>query len=110
MMDSLLVTVAAGSLTVRSSAPLVVNRAASVATAGAGAHELVAAGVEVTLGPGDSFIRPIDSSQELSNEGAEPAVALTGSATSAAPRRQRRKGSWRLPPAAPAGRAHWRLC
>jgi hypothetical protein len=74
--ELLLVAVESGALTVRSSAPLVVNRASAQTTAGAQAQELTAADTESTLGPGDSFVRPLDSKQELRNESEEPAAAL----------------------------------
>lgn len=75
----LLVAVETGSLTVSSTTPLVVNRAANVTTAGAQAHELIAAGVAFTLATGDSFVRPPESEQELRNLTGEPASAFMAS-------------------------------
>ena len=77
----LLVALASGSLTVRSSAPFVVTRAASNAP-GTGAQEEIAAGTEITLGPGEAFVRPPNSEQNLHNGGGEPAVALFASVAS----------------------------
>jgi hypothetical protein len=75
----LLVAVEEGALTVRSSAPLVVDRAAPSVGAGGAAREFVAAGAEVVLGVGDAFVRPPGSAQDLRNGGGGPAVALTAS-------------------------------
>ena len=73
---SLLLVVESGTLTVLSSAPLVVNRAATMNATGAEMHEVIAAGTEITLAPGDSFVRSPRSEQEVRNSGGEPAVAL----------------------------------
>ena len=73
---SLLLVVESGSLTVLSSVPLVVNRAATMNATEAEMQEVIAAGTEITLAPGDSFVRSPDSEQELRNGGGEPAVAL----------------------------------
>ena len=73
----LLVAVESGSLTIRSSAPLVINRAA--AGTAAQAQEPIAAGTAIALGPGDAFVRPPNSTQVLENTGGEPAVTLTAS-------------------------------
>ena len=73
----LLVAVESGNLTVRSSAPLVINRAA--AGTAAGAQEPIVAGTVMALGPGDAFVRPPNSAQDLENTGGELAVALTAS-------------------------------
>lgn len=75
----LLVAVESGSLTVWSSAPLVINRATARTAAGAGTQEHIAAETEITLGVGDSFVRPPTSAQDLRNDGGEPAIALTAS-------------------------------
>lgn len=77
--DLLLVAVESGMLTVVSDAPLVINRASTTATAGAQAHELIAAGAEIRLGAGDSFVRPPKSEQTISNMTDEPAAAFTAS-------------------------------
>ena len=77
--DLLLVAVESGMLTVVSDAPLVINRASTTATAGAQAHELMDADTEIRLGPGDSFVRPPESEQMLSNTTDEPATAFTAS-------------------------------
>src|SRR5918993_179297 len=74
--SSLLLVVESGTLTVLSSEPLVVNRAAPVNATGPEMHEVLAAGTEITLEPGDSFVRSPGSEQEVRNSGAEPAVAL----------------------------------
>ena len=42
-------------------------------------QEDVAAGTEITLGPGDAFVRPANSEQDLRNSGGEAAVALLAS-------------------------------
>jgi hypothetical protein len=75
----LVVAVESGSLTVRSSTPLVINRAVIDGAGEAMTTEQVAAETETTLGPGDSFVRPPNSAQEFHNSGEEPAVALTAS-------------------------------
>lgn len=75
----LMVAVEAGSLSVRSSAPLVIERAAPSGSAGPVARELVAAGAEAALGVGDAFVRPLGSEQDLSNPGGAPAAALLAS-------------------------------
>ena len=73
----LLVAIESGTLTVRSSAPLVVNRHEALSTPGAGTQEEVPAGTETLLAAGDSFVRPPLSEQVLWNDSREPAVALT---------------------------------
>lgn len=77
--DLLLVAIESGTLTVVSDAPLVINRASTTASAGAQAHELIAADTEIRLGAGDSFVRPPESEQTISNMTDEPAAAFTAS-------------------------------
>ena len=64
-----LIYVESGQLTVTLTAPVVVVRAGTLATPGAG--EPVAAGTQVVLGPGDSFVGPPNSGGEFRNDGAE---------------------------------------
>jgi hypothetical protein len=78
----LLVSIESGALTVRSSTPLVINRAGE-GTAATVRQEWVAADSELTLERGDSFVRPPRSQQELRNEGEEPTVALMASISGA---------------------------
>jgi hypothetical protein len=80
--ELLLVTVESGTLAVRSSAPLVVNRAGE-GTASTASQEWIPAETGLTLKRGDSFVRPARSQQELRNEGEEPAVALMASISGA---------------------------
>ncbi len=75
----LLVAVESGTLTVSSSTPLIVNRASMSVTEGAQAHELLAAGAEIALGAGDSFVRPPDSEQVLRNASEDFAIAFMAS-------------------------------
>ena len=69
-----LVYVESGTLTIRSEAAVGVARA----TPGAEfpAEEELAAGTELTLGPGDSFVAPPNVHGELRNDGTAPAVLL----------------------------------
>jgi hypothetical protein len=78
-----LLYVESGTLSLRVDAPLTVRRASTAATpvAGAGdegepAREPVAAGTEVTLGPGDSVVISPRSAGEARNGGTEPLVLL----------------------------------
>ena len=97
----LFVAVASGAVTVRSSAPLVVTRAAAPPNSGAAVQEEIGAGTEITLGPGDAFVRPANSEQDLRNSGSEPAVALLASVASELPARITRAPI--APVGAPAG-------
>jgi len=66
-----------GTVTLRIDAGAVtVTRAGNEATPGAPARELVAAGTEVRLGPGDGFVQMPYARSEVRNDGAEPAVFL----------------------------------
>ena len=71
-----LFSIEAGTLTVRSTAPVMVTRGAGMATPGAQAQEQVAANAEFTLGSGDSFVGPPMSGGEFRNDGAEEAILL----------------------------------
>ena len=53
-----------------------VTRAGNEATAGALTREVVAAGTEVKLGPGDGFMQMPYAASEARNDGTEPAVFL----------------------------------
>ena len=76
-----LIYVESGTLTVRAEAALPIARA----TPGAEfpVEEELAAGTELTLGPGDSFVVPPNVHGELRNDGAAPAVLLMGLAVPA---------------------------
>jgi hypothetical protein len=71
----LIVSVESGALTIFSTAPLSIQRAA--ATDEIATQEMVAAGTQVSLAPGDAFVRPPDAALLLRNDGEQPAVALT---------------------------------
>jgi hypothetical protein len=75
----LLVAVESGTLSVTSSAPVVVNRAPAGTPAAGETSGTVSAGDEVTLAAGDSFVRSPGSTQTLRNDGMTEAVALTAS-------------------------------
>ena len=67
--------VESGTLTIgRFSAEVVVTRAASMATPGAHAQEVVPVGTDATLGPGDTFVFPPFVAGEWRNDSAEPVV------------------------------------
>lgn len=66
-----------GTLTLRIfTGDVTVTRAGNQATPGALAREMVAAGTEVQLGPGDGFVQMPYAGSELRNDGTEPAVFL----------------------------------
>ncbi len=66
-----------GTVTLRVvSGDVTVTRAGNQATPGALDRELVAAGTEVQLGPGDGFIQMPYAASDLRNDGTEPAVFL----------------------------------
>ncbi|MGH2618829.1 MAG: hypothetical protein ACRDJC_26675, partial [Thermomicrobiales bacterium] len=71
-----LVYVESGALTLHVGAPLSVTRAAMMATPETAPFEAVAAGTEITLGPGDSAVFPPFAAGELRNDGTGLAVAL----------------------------------
>lgn len=78
-----IIYVEAGTLTFRPTAPIVVTRAAAMATPGAMAEERVAADTEVTLGPGDALIGPPNSGGEFRNDGQEEVRLLSAYLTPA---------------------------
>jgi hypothetical protein len=71
-----LVYVESGTIAVRSMAPVLVSRAATMATPGAQASESIPAGAEVTLQAGDSFIAPALARGEVRNAGRGEAILL----------------------------------
>ena len=69
-----LVSVAAGTLTARIAAPVMITRAAPMGTPST--PEAIAAGTAFRAGPGDAFVAPPQVAVEARNDGAEPLVLL----------------------------------